>query len=84
MAADARSPLQEDSAAHQVAQSLGFELVRRYRAIEVTDAKALEAAGFTVKKPKLDFSRIAAALERGEPCEGARWRGVEYVLRGAE
>lgn len=76
-----RSPLQEDTAAHQVAASLGFDLVRRYRAIKILDAKALEAAGFLASKPKLDFGKIAAALEAGEPVEGAQWEGVEFVLR---
>lgn len=78
-----RTPLQEDTAAHKVAASLGFELVRRYRGIEVTDAKALEAAGFLASKPKLDFGRIAEALENGEPVPGAKWRGMEFVIRSA-
>lgn len=75
------TPLQEDSAAHQMARSLGFELVRKYRAIEIVDEKAVAAAGFVSKKPKLDFGRIAEALDAGEPVPGARWRGMEFVLR---
>jgi hypothetical protein len=79
-----RSPLSEDSAAHQVAESLGFEVVRSYRGIEIYDERALIAAGLTVTKPKLDYSRIGKMLEAGIPVEGARWRGFEYVLRGSE
>ena len=69
---------EEDCHACRIARSLGFELVRR-RAIEITDEKALAAAGLT--RPRPDYRKISAALEAGEPVEGAKWRGVEYVLR---
>lgn len=79
-----RTPLAEDTAAHQVAAALGFQLVRRYQAIDVYDEKALEAAGFTSTKPKPDFARISKALNAGEAVEGARFRTMEYVLRPRE
>lgn len=74
-----RSLFAEDTAAHRVAASLGFALVRRFRSIEVTDEKALTAAGFV--KPKPDYGRIAAALDAGREVPGAQWGGREYVLK---
>lgn len=76
-----RTPFQEDTAAHKVAASLGFTLVRRYRAIDVYDADALSSAGYTVTKTAPDFGRISKALDAGERVEGARFRCTEYVLR---
>lgn len=79
---DTRSPFAEDQAAHQVARSLGFELVRRYRAIDVYDEAALKAAGFTSTKPRPDFGRISEALDAGVEVPGARFRYcTEYVMR---
>lgn len=78
-----RSPFSEDVAVHELAEHLGFEIVRSRRAIEVVDEKALIAAGFIAKKPKLDYPRIAHALESGD-LPGARWSSFEYVLRPAE
>lgn len=81
--AETRSLFAEDTAAHQVAASLGFSLVRRYRAIEITDEKLVIAAGYAITKPKPDFAKIAAALDEGLFVPGAQWRGMEYVLRPA-
>jgi hypothetical protein len=73
------SPFSEHSAAHQVAESLGFELVRCYRTVEVLDEPALIAAGY-LAKPKLDIWKIGRDLEAGLQVEGARLKGYEYVL----
>jgi len=78
-----RSPFQEDTAAHKVAASLGFDLVRRYRAIDILDESALPAE-FKSAKPKPDFARISKALDEGREVPGARWRTMEYVLRPRE
>jgi hypothetical protein len=80
MPEDLRTPFQEDTAAHQVAASLGFDLVRRYRSVEVLDEKSLIQDGFLADKPKLDFGRISAALDAGRHI-AARFRETEYVLR---
>jgi hypothetical protein len=80
---DDRTPFEEDTAAHQVARSLGFTLERKFRAIEITDEAALKAAGFTSSKPKPDYGAISKALDAGVPVPGARWRSMEYVLRPA-
>jgi hypothetical protein len=76
-----RSPFAEDTAAHKVARSLGFDLVRKFRGIDVYDPAALKAAGFTISKPSPDYARIAQALDAGTAVPGARFRGTEYVLR---
>jgi len=74
-----RSLLQEDSAAHQVAERLGFDLVRRFRSIDIYDEAAIKAGGFLISKPKPDYARIAKALDAGEEVAGARWKnGTEY------
>jgi hypothetical protein len=81
------SPLEENSTAHRIAAASGFEYVREYRKIEVTDLAALKAAGFTVSKPKPDYARIVEALDEGREVPGCTLAGVEYVLRprgGAE
>jgi len=79
-----RSPFQEDTAAHRLAESMGFTLVRRYEAIDVFDPAALEAAGFTSSKPKPDFAKISKALHEGQEVPGAQFRTMEYVLRPRE
>lgn len=76
-----RSLFDEDVAAHKLAASLGFILERRYRRIEITDEQAVLAAGYGSAKPRPDFGRISQALDAGLSVEGARWRGMEYVLR---
>lgn len=76
-----RTVFEEDVAAHQVAAALGFELQRRYRKIEITDEKAVAAAGFTSSKPKPDYGKISAALDAGCEVPGARFVTTEYVLR---
>lgn len=78
-----RSAFAEDTAAHQCAAALGFQLTRRYRAIEVTDEAALQSAGFVTTKPRPDYARIARALDAGERVPGAEFRSREYVLRPA-
>ncbi len=84
MASLAFTPFCEDSAAHEVAESLGFIVARSYRAIEILDEATLIAAGYASKKPKLDMRKIARDLEAGLQVEGARLKGFEYVLRAAE
>jgi hypothetical protein len=74
-----RSLFCENSAAHQVAESCGFEVIRSYRAVEILDEPALVAAGY-LAKPKLDMRKIARDLEAGLQVEGARLKGFEYVL----
>ncbi len=39
------SPLEENTTAHRIAIASGFEYVREYRRIEITDLAALKAAG---------------------------------------
>jgi len=75
----APSPFLEDSAAHEVAELMGFEVLRSYRAVEILDEAALIAAGY-VTKPKLDVRKIARDLQAGLQVEGARLKGWEYVL----
>jgi hypothetical protein len=72
------APFEEDLAVCHLAESLGLELAR-YDAIEITDEKAIAAAGMTCQKP--DYSRIRKALRDGVEVPGARVRGVEYILR---
>ena len=76
-----RSLFAEDTAAHQVAAALGFELQRRYRKIEISDERAVLAAGYVSKKPKPDYGAISAALDAGLEVPGARFGECEYVLR---
>lgn len=80
----ARSPLREDMDAHQVARILGFRVVCSRRKVEVYDEKAVIAAGLTLSKPRLDYTRIARCLELGQTVVGARLTGFEYVLRPSE
>jgi hypothetical protein len=75
------TPLEENTAAHRIAIASGFEYVREYRRIEVTDLAALKAAGYTVSKPKPDYQRIVEALDEGREVPGCTLAGVEYVLR---
>jgi hypothetical protein len=83
MPGEDRTLFAEDSAAHQVAASLGFVLTRKFRGIEITDDAALKAAGFTSTRPKPDYAAISKALDAGKDVPGARWRGQEYLLRPA-
>ena len=75
------TPLEENNAAHRIAHASGFEYVREYRKIEITDLAALKAAGYTVSKPKPDYARIVEALDAGRPVPGCTLAGVEYILR---
>jgi hypothetical protein len=77
----AGSPFLEDAAVCRLAENLGLVL-SRYDAIEITDEKAIAAAGMTCQKP--DYSRIRKALRDGVDVPGARVRGVEYILRPAK
>lgn len=78
---EARSPFEEDTAAHQLADRFGFRMVRRYRAIDVFDQRALAAAGYTAVKESPDFALISRALDEGLEVPGAGWRCTEYILR---
>lgn len=81
MNTEMRSPFAEDAAAHQVAAALGFELERRYRKIEITDERAVLAAGYVSKKPKPDYAAISAALDEGREVPGAKFAECQYVLK---
>lgn len=74
-----RTLFEEDTAAHKVAASLGFQLVRRYRAIDVDETEL--PAEFKSSKPKPDFAKISRALDEGREVPGARWRSMEFILR---
>ena len=71
-------PFQEDFEVCELATHLGLEM-SRYEAIEITDQAAITSAGLTCTKP--DYSRIRKALREGAVVEGARLKGVEYILR---
>ena len=72
------TPFAEDSAICRLADDLGLTL-SRYEGIDVYDESAIAAAGLMVEKP--DYSAIRKALRDGGIVEGARLRGVEYILR---
>src|ERR1044071_4801699 len=78
-----RTPFAEDTAAHRFAAALGFELVRN-RPIDIYDENALAEAGWMVTRQAPNYAGIRKALQAGEIVQGARWRGVEYVLRSIE
>ncbi len=71
-------PFDEDSAVCKLAEALELE-VSRFEAIEVTDLKALKAAGLT--KTAADYTRIRALLLQGTDVPGAKLGSVEYKLR---
>lgn len=72
------SPFDEDCIITQAAEAAGLD-VRRSRVIEITDMRAIKAAGLV--KESADYARIRRLLEDGETVNGAELRGVEYVLR---
>ena len=72
------SPFDEDSAVISLAEAFGLKVERR-PALEITDVKALEAAGLTKKAP--DYPRIRRILNDGTPVDGAHLGGVEYTFR---
>jgi len=74
-------PYAEDSAVCRAAEETGLQ-VSRYEAVEITDEKAIAAAGMMIQKP--DYQRIRKALRDGSVIPGARIRGVEYILRRTE
>jgi len=75
-----RTPFIEDSAAHQVAEILGFKVSRRYDAVEIVDEDAVKRAGFVTREPRIDFRKLSRALQEGQPVEGARLLCWEYIL----
>lgn len=77
------TPFVEDSTVHELAETLGLEVVQSRQAVEIYDEDALVAAGYVTKKPKLDFGKIVRALQAGCQIDGARFKGIEYVLRPA-
>ncbi len=72
------SPFSEDDAVCQLAEDLGLSL-SRYEAIEITDQAAIAEAGLVKTAP--DYAAIRKALRDGGIVQGARVRGVEYILR---
>ena len=68
----------EDAAVCKLAETLGLAL-SRMDAIEITDERAIAAAGLMRQTP--DYPAIRKALNAGAMVEGARWKGVEYILR---
>ncbi len=71
-------PFGEDLAVCQLAEDLGFELIR-YDGIQVTDEAELKAAGLMRQCP--DYSRIRKLLLDGVQVPGVREAGVEYKLK---
>ncbi len=71
-------PFGEDLAICQLADDLGFELIR-YDRIEVIDEAELKAAGLMRQCP--DYSRIRKLLLDGVQVPGVRQAGVEYKLK---
>ena len=72
------SPFDEDSAVLNLAARFGLRVERR-PALEITDTKALEAAGLTKKAP--DYKRIRRLLDDGQQVDGAHLGEVEYSFR---
>ena len=75
------APFSEDAAVCKLAEETGLALTR-YESIEISDEAAIAAAGLVCQKP--DYRRIRKLLSDGAIVEGARVRGVEYILRRTE
>ena len=72
------TPFTEDSAVLLLARDMGLSVDRRH-GVEISDPKAIKAAGLVRETP--DYTRIRKLLEDGVPVAGASLAGVEYVIR---
>jgi hypothetical protein len=75
------SPFDEDLAVVGIAERFGMTVERR-PGLEITDVKALDAAGLTKKAP--DYGKIRRLLDEGHEVAGAHLGEMEYVFRRAK